>query len=171
MLKADPGISYNLKLFLGWIDYEDSEHKLSSSFLNTPEALQSVKNFNDIYFEKHVTFTHLVKNVHSENKTLSVSIFEYFPFYLQLYTKDIQIDIFKPPMNNTEAKTAKSEVEHGIEFPQSGYVPNGYVRHEYKDYQLDFDKVQGSGQILYQFKGQLGKEYRHDLSYLFKQIF
>lgn len=72
-----------------------------------------------------MSFLHMVKN--QSNRTYSLAVHEFFPFYLQMYTKDIQLDVYKPGAEETEQVT-------------DAYVPKGYTKHEYKHYRLDFDK-------------------------------
>ncbi|CAI2364004.1 unnamed protein product [Moneuplotes crassus] len=86
LLKADIGIDYNLKLLLGWIDYSS----ITISKVGTDD-LVSKKYLNDIYFDREMSFVHHITN--RSNKTYEISTFEFFPHYLKMYTKDIQIEI------------------------------------------------------------------------------
>jgi hypothetical protein len=124
LLDGEPGLNYNLNLLLGWISYDGSTN--FKQLYETGDLL-SKRHFNDIYFAKKLSFVHLLKN--QSNKTLSVSIFEFFPSYLKMYTKDIKMSIYSP---------GGEDMDLGQEW--HSYIPKGYTKKEYNDYTLNFDK-------------------------------
>lgn len=106
LLKADIGVDYNLKLLLGWIDYSST----TTSQVGTHD-LVSKKYLNDIYFDREMSFVHHITN--RSNKTYEISTFEFFPHYLKMYTKDIQIEIHQ----------------------------NNGTKRDHRDYQISFEKA------------------------------
>lgn len=120
LLDGEPGLNYNLNLLMGWISYDKSTN--FKDLYQTGDLL-SKRHFNDIYFARKVSFVHLLKN--QSNKTLSVSIFEFFPSYLRMYTKDIKMSIYSPSKESVNFYS---------------YIPQGYTEEQYNDYKLHFEK-------------------------------
>ena len=131
LLAGEPGVGYNLKLLLGWINYQD---KISSEPLFYTQDLVSKKHFNDIYYDRKLSFVHMVKN--QSNKTQDITLSEFFPHYLQMYTKDIQIDIYSSVNGDTEGHS-------------HSFISTNSTKRECTDYKLGFS--QGSIGLWFKF--------------------
>ena len=129
LLDAQPGVEYNLKSLLGWIDNNDPK-RFEKLFFR--DVLYSRKHFNEVYFRKEASFIHLIRNDYHES--LNITINEFFPFYMQPYTKDMKITLYKP----------RNDIEDDENFYIHAHslVPNNYASYEYTGYGFEFEKYQ-----------------------------
>jgi len=122
LLAGEPGVNYNLKLILGRVSF-DASNDYNKLFIS-PDLI-SIKHLNDIYFGRETTMVHMIKNRSQKSQSYDLLINEYFPFYIQLYLKDVKAFIYSPTTHD----------------PSDGkWINEGAQRREITDFGISFDK-------------------------------